>query len=93
MSLSTKNNHMKTVKIYSTPSCGYCRMEKEWLSEKGVEYTDVDIAADQEEAAKMVEKTGQMGVPVTVISEAGKDDVVITGFDQGQLMEHLSIEA
>ena len=84
---------MKDITIYSTPTCGYCRMEKEWLSERGVEYKDIDIAADQEAAAKMVEQTGQMGVPVTVIAEEGKDDVVIVGFDQGKLMEVLNLEA
>lgn len=82
---------MANVTIYSTPTCGYCRMEKEWLDDKGVSYKAVDISEDQEEAAKMVEKTGQMGVPVTIIEKDGKEDIII-GFDQGQLMELLDIK-
>lgn len=83
-------NHMANVTVYSTPTCGYCRMEKEWLDEKGISYTSVDISEDQEEAAKIVEKTGQMGVPVTIVEEGGKEDIII-GFDQGKLMELLKI--
>lgn len=82
---------MANVTIYSTTTCGYCRMEKDFLTDKGVEYTDVNVAEDQEAAAKMVEKTGQMGVPVTIIEKDGQEEVII-GFDQEKLVQLLDIE-
>jgi len=79
------------VTIYSTPSCGYCKMEKEFLNEKNVEFAEVDISESQEVAMQMVEKTGQMGVPVTIITtEDGSEEIVI-GFDQEKLTELLSL--
>ena len=53
---------------------------KEYLSQKGVTYTEYDVAQDKEKAMEMVEKTKQMGVPVTVI-----DDDFVVGFDQAEL--------
>lgn len=82
---------MAQVTIYSTPSCGYCTLEKEFLTDKGVEYTEIDVAADQDAAAQMVEKTGQMGVPVTIVAmEDGKEEVIV-GFDQDRLTELLAL--
>jgi len=52
------------VTVYSTPTCPYCVMAKRYLSEKGVKYEDVDVAADQSKAMEMLTKTGQMGVGI-----------------------------
>lgn len=82
---------MAQVTIYSTPSCGYCKMEKDFLTEKGVEYTEIDVAADQEAAAQMVEKTGQMGVPVTLIALDDGTEEVLVGFEQERLSELLGL--
>ncbi len=68
---------MSKVKVYSTPTCPYCHMLKEFLKEKGIEYEDVNVAEDVESAKQMVEKSGQMGVPQLEIN--GK---IIVGFDQ-----------
>ena len=66
-------------------------MEKEFLNEKNVEFAEVDISESQEVAMQMVEKTGQMGVPVTIITtEDGSEEIVI-GFDQEKLTELLSL--
>jgi len=65
------------IKIYSTPTCPYCKMAKTYLSEKSIAFSDVDVSADQKAAQEMVEKTGQMGVPVIDI-----DGAVIIGFDR-----------
>ncbi|MEN8252624.1 MAG: glutaredoxin family protein [Patescibacteria group bacterium] len=81
---------MADVTIYSTPTCGYCTMAKDFLSEKGVEYTEVDVSIDQQKAQEMVEKTGQMGVPVIIINKDGKEDVLV-GFDQVQLTKILGL--
>ena len=82
---------MANVVIYSTSSCGYCKMEKEFLTEKGVEYTDIDVASDQEAAAQMVEKTGQMGVPVTIVTQDDGTEEVLVGFEQDRLSELLQL--
>ncbi len=71
---------MKEVKIYSTPTCPYCRMLKDYLSSKGITYKDVDISDDQETAKEMIRVSGQMGVPVVII-----DDVVIIGFEREKI--------
>jgi len=68
------------VTVYSTPSCGYCRMAKEYLTRKGVSYTDYNVAADQHRAEEMVKKSGQMGVPVLDVN--GR---VIIGFNQPEI--------
>ncbi len=81
------------ITIYSTPSCGFCKLEKAYLDEKSIAYTDIDIAADPAEAEKMVEKTGQMGVPVTVIEKEGEEEQIMVGFDQVELAKLLGIEA
>ena len=56
------------VEIYSTPTCPYCNMAKDYLKEKGVDYTEYNVADDQAKAQEMVEKSGQMGVPVIVVN-------------------------
>ena len=70
----------KQVIIYSTPTCHFCTLVKEYLKEKGVEYTEHNVAEDLEKRKEMVEKSGQMGVPVVFIGE----DMVI-GFDQTKI--------
>ena len=79
---------MKKVTIYSTPSCHFCHMAKEFFKEKGVSYEDVDVAADQARRAEMVDLTGQLGVPVIRI----ENDVII-GFNKPKIAELLGISA
>ncbi len=75
---------MTEVKVYSTPTCPYCHMVKEFLTEKGVKYEDINVASDQEAAKEMVEKSGQMGVPQVEIN--GK---IIVGFDKDAIEKEL----
>jgi len=83
---------IKEFKIYSTPTCGYCHMLKEWLTEKKVAFTDINVAADPARGVEMIQKTGQMGVPVSVISfEDGKEEVIL-GFDQERIAKILGLE-
>ena len=79
----------KKVEIYSTVSCHFCHMAKEFFKANGVEFTDYNVAADTAKRSEMVEITGQMGVPVIVID---KKDVVI-GFDKKALTQLLGIGA
>ncbi|MBC8464820.1 MAG: glutaredoxin family protein [Parcubacteria group bacterium] len=76
----------KEVVVYSTPTCAFCHMAKEFFTEKGVEFTEYDVAADEAKRAEMLEKTGQMGVPVIVIG-----DEAVVGFDQARIAELLGL--
>jgi len=78
----------KQVTVYSTPTCHFCHMAKDYFKEKGIEYTDYDVSTDLEKRQEMVEKSGQMGVPVIFIGE----DMLI-GFDKSRINELLGIEA
>lgn len=74
------------VTIYSTPTCHFCGMTKEFFKENNVEYTEHDVAADVERRKEMIEKSGQMGVPVITIGEE-----VIVGYDEDELRRLLSL--
>jgi len=63
------------VTVYSTPTCPYCTISKNYLTDKGVKFKDVDVSRDQAAAIEMVKKSGQMGVPVIEI-----DGKMIVGF-------------
>lgn len=82
---------MAEITIYSTPSCGYCVLAKDFLKERGVAFTDIDVSVDRQKAQEMVDKTGQMGVPVIVINKDKKEHVIV-GFDQAELMHILGLE-
>ncbi len=83
---------MKKVVIYTTPTCGYCKLAKALFQEKGVAYSEKDVAADSAAADEMIQKSGQMGVPVIAISdEDGSDEQLIVGFDKAKLMAILGI--
>jgi len=77
---------MTTIKIYSTPSCPYCKLAKEFLKESGVAYEDVDVAANPSAANEMVKVSGQMGVPVLMIG-----DQVIVGWNKQAIQEALKM--
>mgnify|MGYP001485951934 CR=1 FL=1 len=75
----------KNVVIYSTPTCPYCKRAKDYLSQKGIPYTDYNVATDKDKTREMIQKSGQMGVPVIAV-----DDEIIIGFNQAKLDELLS---
>ncbi|HVV14994.1 MAG TPA: glutaredoxin family protein [Candidatus Paceibacterota bacterium] len=78
----------KNVTIYSTPTCHFCQMAKEFFAEKGVQYTAYDVASDAAKRQEMIQLTGQLGVPVIVIN----GDIMI-GFSRERLAQKLGIEA
>jgi glutaredoxin-like YruB-family protein len=78
---------MKKVSIYSTPTCVYCHAAKEFFKEHGVEYEEFNVATNLEKRKEMVEKSGQMGVPVIAIG-----DQLIVGFDEPRIAELLEIK-
>lgn len=77
---------MKDVTIYTTPTCSFCKAAKAFFKEHNVAYTEHDVAADREKAQEMIQKSGQMGVPVIFI---GSD--MIIGFDEDRVKQLLSI--
>ena len=77
---------MKNVTIYSTPSCHFCHMAKDYFNENNIAYTEYDVAADLEKRKEMVDKSGQMGVPVIIIG-----DELTVGFDQHKIAAMLGL--
>lgn len=76
----------KQVTIYSTPSCHFCQLAKDYFKEKGVTFTEYDVASDLEKRQEMITKSGQMGVPVIFIGEE-----MTVGFDQPRLASLLGV--
>lgn len=77
---------MKNVTIYSTPSCHFCHMAKDFFKANNIAYTEYDVASNLEKRKEMVEKSGQMGVPVITIDEG-----LIVGFDKPQIAKMLGL--
>jgi glutaredoxin-like YruB-family protein len=77
---------MAKVTIYTTPTCGYCELAKDFFKENGVEYEEFDVAADEEKRNEMIQKSGQMGVPVIYV-----DNEMTVGFDKAKLTELLGL--
>lgn len=77
---------MATVKIYSTPTCPYCRMAKDFLKQNNIEFTDIDVASNEAAAQEMINKSGQMGVPQLEI-----DGKIIVGFDKPAIKKALNL--
>ena len=77
---------MPNVTMYTTPSCVYCKIAKEFFKENNIKYTELNVAEDNEAREEMVEKSGQLGVPVIMVG-----DQVIVGFDEDKISEALSI--
>lgn len=78
----------KQVTIYTTPTCHFCHMSKEFFTEHGVSYTEHDVANDPAQRQEMIDKSGQMGVPVIFVGEE-----MVIGFDKRRLSELLGIGA
>ena len=77
---------MKKVTIYSTPTCHFCQSAKEYFKENNVSYEEFNVAADAEKRKEMMEKAGQLGVPVILI-----DDQIVVGFNKPKLAQLLGI--
>lgn len=77
---------MKEITIYSTPTCHYCHLAKEFLTANSIVFKDYNVASDLDKRKEMVELTGQLGVPVIKI-----DDEVMVGFQESKMKEILGI--
>lgn len=76
----------KKVIIYSTPTCVYCNMAKDWFKTNNIDYTEYDLAQDVEKRNEVIKKTGQMAVPVIEIG-----DEIIIGFDKKTISQILGV--
>jgi len=74
------------VKIYSTPTCVYCKTLKGYLSKNKIEFEYIDVSKDEKQLQKMIKDSGQMGVPVVDI-----DGEIIIGFDKAKIDKLLKI--
>ena len=72
--------------IYTTPTCVYCKLTKEFFKQNKVDYKEINVAEDEQAAMKMIEKSGQMGVPVIEI-----DGKIIVGYDKEALKQALGL--
>ncbi len=72
------------VTIYTTPTCPYCKLAKDFFKEKGIAFSEVDVASDPTAANEMVKKSGQMGVPVIEVNGQ-----IVVGWNQAALHEIL----
>jgi glutaredoxin-like YruB-family protein len=77
---------MNTVEIYTTPSCAYCKMAKEYFKKNGISYSEYDVSKNAAKQQEMIAKTHQYGVPVIIIN--GK---VVLGFDRAKINQLLGL--
>ncbi|MBI2618007.1 glutaredoxin family protein [Candidatus Kaiserbacteria bacterium] len=77
---------MKNVTIYSTPTCHFCQAAKAFFKEYNIAFTNYDVSTDTAKRDEMIQKSGQMGVPVIFV-----DDEMIIGFDEAKLKPLLDI--
>jgi len=77
----------KKVAVYSTPTCPFCIRAKQFLSENNVVFTDIDVSKDEGKVEEMIEKSGQMGVPVIDV-----DGQIIVGFDKEKIRSVLGLQ-
>jgi len=76
----------KQVTIYSTPACHFCHAAKDFFTANNIKFTDYNVATDLEKRKEMIQKSGQMGVPVITVG-----DKLVVGFDESSLKELLAV--
>ncbi len=81
---------MQKITLYSTPTCPYCKMAKQFLDEKNIAYDYIDVSENSAAAQDMVKKSGQLGVPVIAVETDGNEEIIV-GFDQEKISEILKI--
>jgi glutaredoxin-like YruB-family protein len=76
------------VAIYSTPNCKYCALAKAFFKEKNIAYEEYNVASDSARRTEMIDKSGQMGVPVIIVD----DKNLVIGFNKPVLSELLGVK-
>lgn len=90
MKISRSETKSKVI-IYTTPSCVYCKMAKEFFAKHNVPYEEKNVVEDAAARNEMITKSGQMGVPVIQITQGDGQTAIVVGFDQARLKELLGI--
>ena len=75
------------IKIYTTPTCAYCKMAKRFLNTRGIQYEEIDVSADENGAKKLLAVSGQLGVPVMQFDQDSNSGQVILGFDEPAIID------
>ncbi len=75
----------RTITVYTTATCGYCKMLKNYLDQNKIPFTEKRVDINQQDAQEMVSKSGQMGVPFSVITKEDGQEVGVLGFDVASL--------
>ena len=75
------------IKVYSTPTCPFCIRAKQFFAENRIPFDNYDVSQDQVKAEEMIQKSGQMGVPVIDI-----DGAIIVGFDKEAMKKSLGLK-
>lgn len=84
-------NKKKSITIYSSPACPYCDQVKNYLTEKDINFQEINLSEQPEKAEELVKKTGQMGVPVTMIKKDQDEEEIIIGFDIDKINSALGL--
>jgi glutaredoxin len=82
---------MKDIVIYSTATCGFCKMLKSYLMSKDIKFTEKHVDEDQALAEELYEKSNQLGVPFTIITDEEGTEEKILGFDRDRVNAALGI--
>lgn len=77
---------MKQVEIYSTPTCHFCHMAKDFFAANNIAFTDYDVSTDEAKRSEVIERSGQMGVPVIFIGGE-----MVIGFDEPKIKSLLGL--
>ena len=85
---------MKKIKkyiVYSTSTCPYCDLLKEWLDKNKIDYESINLSKDPAKGQEMIQKTGQMSVPVSILTFDDDKEEIILGFNQEKLTHLLGL--
>lgn len=83
---------MAKIVVYTTTTCPFCKMEKEYFDSKNIKYTEILVDQNPDAAQKMISMSGQLGVPFTVITKENGEETKILGYDKPRLDEELALE-
>lgn len=76
---------VKNIQIYTTNTCAYCVMVKKWLQSKGHQYEEINVEEQPDRQKEAYEISGQLAVPVTVVTKSDDSQEVIVGFNLSKL--------
>ncbi len=82
---------MPNVTIFSTKICAYCKAEKEYLKTKGIAYDEIFVDQDASQIGVLLEKSGSLGVPFTIVVDDAGTEHKIVGFDKPKLDAALTV--